>query len=57
MTSSFNGIPNNTHPTWWKDPAIRRNCIWIACCAFGSSYSGYDSCEYSGADYADCKRY
>ncbi|KLT41309.1 general substrate transporter [Cutaneotrichosporon oleaginosum] len=41
--SYYNGVENNTHPTWWKDPALRRNALWVSLSALMYGVKGYDS--------------
>ncbi|GFZ51765.1 hypothetical protein JCM24511_09533 [Saitozyma sp. JCM 24511] len=48
VTSTYNEIPNNTHPNWWQDASLRKNAFWLAICAFASVYSGYDGSLLNG---------
>ncbi|GFZ46473.1 hypothetical protein JCM24511_04720 [Saitozyma sp. JCM 24511] len=47
-TSTYNGIPNNTHPNWWQDPSLRKNAFWLFICALASVYAGYDGSLLNG---------
>ncbi|KAK1922504.1 general substrate transporter [Papiliotrema laurentii] len=47
-TSFYNGVENNTHPSWWKDPCLRKNAFWLAVCSLTSVYIGYDGSLLNG---------
>jgi hypothetical protein len=48
MVSEFRGVANNTDPTWWKDPCMRKNALFLLVCACASVISGYDGSLFNG---------
>ncbi|KAL0577444.1 hypothetical protein V5O48_004554, partial [Marasmius crinis-equi] len=39
---------NNTHPRWYRDPGLRKNCILVAFMYLGTYSVGYDSALLTG---------
>ncbi|KAL0578960.1 hypothetical protein V5O48_003052 [Marasmius crinis-equi] len=39
---------NNTHPQWYRDPGLRKNCILVAFMYLGTYSLGYDSALFTG---------
>lgn len=37
------GVPNNTHPQWWKDPGLLKLNILLLACYLGAMANGYVS--------------
>ncbi|XHF96667.1 hypothetical protein AWENTII_000287 [Aspergillus wentii] len=46
--ASFQNIPNNTNPTWWKDSSLRRNVFYTFGCMLCPFYLGYDQSLLTG---------